>query len=51
MNVTLKSNEVTVSFMSGPHHSGRGFLLSYSSDRYPGSVNRTASVSNEQIPR
>lgn len=37
-NMTLKSNEVTISFTSGPHRSGRGFLLSYSSDQYPGSV-------------
>lgn len=37
-NVTLKSNEVTISFTSGPHRSGRGFLLSYASDQYPGSV-------------
>ncbi|XP_068591458.1 discoidin, CUB and LCCL domain-containing protein 1 isoform X1 [Cebidichthys violaceus] len=34
-NVTLKSNEVTVTFRSGPHHSGRGFLLSYATDQYP----------------
>nr|XP_046254871.1 discoidin, CUB and LCCL domain-containing protein 1 isoform X2 [Scatophagus argus] len=34
-NVTLKSNEATVSFKSGPHHSGRGFLLSYATDQYP----------------
>uniref|UniRef100_A0A3Q3J878 Uncharacterized protein n=1 Tax=Monopterus albus TaxID=43700 RepID=A0A3Q3J878_MONAL len=34
-NVTLKSNEVTVTFKSGPHHSGRGFLLSYATDQYP----------------
>ncbi|XP_058503011.1 discoidin, CUB and LCCL domain-containing protein 1 [Solea solea] len=34
-NITLKSNEVTVTFKSGPHRSGRGFLLSYASDQYP----------------
>ncbi|XP_040900891.1 discoidin, CUB and LCCL domain-containing protein 1 isoform X2 [Toxotes jaculatrix] len=34
-NVTLKSNEVTVTFKSGPHRSGRGFLLSYTTDQYP----------------
>lgn len=35
-NVTLKSNEVTISFTSGLHRSGRGFLLSYATDRCPG---------------
>lgn len=35
-NVTLKSNEVTISFMSGLHRSGRGFLLSYATDQHPG---------------
>ncbi|XP_054478261.1 discoidin, CUB and LCCL domain-containing protein 1 isoform X2 [Anoplopoma fimbria] len=34
-NVSLKSNEVTVTFQSGPHRSGRGFLLSYATDQYP----------------
>ncbi|XP_037641688.1 discoidin, CUB and LCCL domain-containing protein 1 isoform X1 [Sebastes umbrosus] len=34
-NVTLKSNEVTITFRSGPHRSGRGFLLSYATDQYP----------------
>ncbi|XP_068614691.1 discoidin, CUB and LCCL domain-containing protein 1 [Brachionichthys hirsutus] len=34
-NVTLSSNEVTVQFQSGPHRSGRGFLLSYATDQYP----------------
>ncbi|XP_042346069.1 discoidin, CUB and LCCL domain-containing protein 1 isoform X2 [Plectropomus leopardus] len=34
-NVTLTSNEVTITFRSGPHRSGRGFLLSYATDRYP----------------
>ncbi|XP_061572502.1 discoidin, CUB and LCCL domain-containing protein 1 [Cololabis saira] len=34
-NVTLKSNEVTVLFKSGPHRSGRGFLISYATDQYP----------------
>ncbi|TNN76229.1 Discoidin, CUB and LCCL domain-containing protein 1 [Liparis tanakae] len=34
-NVTLRSNEVTVTFKSGPHRSGRGFLLSYATDQYP----------------
>lgn len=43
-NMTLQSNEVTISFTSGPHRSGRGFLLSYSSDQYPGSVSSTACV-------
>lgn len=35
-NVTFKSNEVTVIFKSGPHRSGRGFLLSYTTDQNPG---------------
>ncbi|XP_056300344.1 discoidin, CUB and LCCL domain-containing protein 1 isoform X2 [Pseudoliparis swirei] len=34
-NVTLRSNEVTVTFKSGSHRSGRGFLLSYATDQYP----------------
>ncbi|XP_072250577.1 discoidin, CUB and LCCL domain-containing protein 1 [Leuresthes tenuis] len=34
-NVTLNSNEVTVAFKSGPHRSGRGFLLSYTTDQNP----------------
>ncbi|KAM4567924.1 discoidin, CUB and LCCL domain-containing protein 1 [Fundulus diaphanus] len=34
-NVTLETNEVTVTFMSGPHRSGRGFLLSYATDQHP----------------
>ncbi|XP_036930131.1 discoidin, CUB and LCCL domain-containing protein 1 isoform X1 [Acanthopagrus latus] len=34
-NVTLKSSEVIIIFRSGPHRSGRGFLLSYASDQYP----------------
>ncbi|XP_062254802.1 discoidin, CUB and LCCL domain-containing protein 1 isoform X1 [Platichthys flesus] len=33
-NVTLVSNEVIITFMSGPHRSGRGFLLSYTTDQY-----------------
>ncbi|XP_023275569.1 discoidin, CUB and LCCL domain-containing protein 1-like [Seriola lalandi dorsalis] len=33
-NVSLKSNEVTITFKSGPHRSGRGFLLSYATDQY-----------------
>lgn len=37
-NVTLKSNEVSVSFKSGPHRSGRGFLLSYATDQHPGMI-------------
>lgn len=35
-NMTLKTNEVTVTFKSGLHRSGRGFLLSYATDQYPG---------------
>lgn len=34
-NVTLNSNEVIITFKSGPHHSGRGFLLSYATNQYP----------------
>ncbi|XP_041649156.1 discoidin, CUB and LCCL domain-containing protein 1 [Cheilinus undulatus] len=34
-NVTLTSNEVTITFRSGSHLSGRGFLLSYATDQYP----------------
>ncbi|KAI3360904.1 hypothetical protein L3Q82_013110 [Scortum barcoo] len=37
-NVTLESNEVTIIFKSGPHRSGRGFLLSYATDQYPGLI-------------
>lgn len=37
-NVTLKSNEVTITFKSGPHRSGRGFLMSYATDQYPGNT-------------
>ncbi|XP_006795996.1 discoidin, CUB and LCCL domain-containing protein 1 [Neolamprologus brichardi] len=34
-NVTFNSNEVTIMFKSGPHRSGRGFLLSYATDQQP----------------
>ncbi|XP_029958522.1 discoidin, CUB and LCCL domain-containing protein 1 [Salarias fasciatus] len=34
-NITLQSNEATVTFRSGPHRSGRGFLLSYATEQYP----------------
>ncbi|XP_037532969.1 discoidin, CUB and LCCL domain-containing protein 1 [Nematolebias whitei] len=34
-NVIFRHNEVTVTFSSGPHRSGRGFLLSYATDEYP----------------
>lgn len=34
-NVTLSSNEVVITFMSASHRSGRGFLLSYTTDVYP----------------
>ncbi|XP_030250152.1 discoidin, CUB and LCCL domain-containing protein 1 isoform X2 [Sparus aurata] len=34
-NVTIKSSEVIIIFRSGPHRSGRGFLLSYATDQYP----------------
>ncbi|XP_061631411.1 discoidin, CUB and LCCL domain-containing protein 1 isoform X1 [Phyllopteryx taeniolatus] len=34
-NMTLASNEVTITFKSRTHRSGRGFLLSYATDLYP----------------
>ncbi|XP_063055139.1 discoidin, CUB and LCCL domain-containing protein 1 [Engraulis encrasicolus] len=34
-NVTVSSSEVTVRFVSGTHRSGRGFLLSYSTNEHP----------------
>ncbi|XP_049587208.1 discoidin, CUB and LCCL domain-containing protein 1 isoform X2 [Syngnathus scovelli] len=34
-NITLTSNEVTITFKSKSHLSGRGFLLSYATDLYP----------------
>uniref|UniRef100_A0A1A7XFX1 Discoidin, CUB and LCCL domain containing 1 n=1 Tax=Iconisemion striatum TaxID=60296 RepID=A0A1A7XFX1_9TELE len=34
-NLTFESNEATVRFSSGPHRSGRGFLLSYATDKHP----------------
>ncbi|XP_074538880.1 discoidin, CUB and LCCL domain-containing protein 1 [Halichoeres trimaculatus] len=34
-NLTLRSNEATISYRSGSHRSGRGFLLSYTTDQYP----------------
>uniref|UniRef100_A0A3P8TRW7 Si:dkey-34d22.1 n=1 Tax=Amphiprion percula TaxID=161767 RepID=A0A3P8TRW7_AMPPE len=34
-NITLKNNEATIIFKSGPHRSGRGFLLSYATDQNP----------------
>ncbi|XP_030637876.1 discoidin, CUB and LCCL domain-containing protein 1 [Chanos chanos] len=33
-NVSLNTNEVTVRFMSGLHRSGRGFLMSYSTNQH-----------------
>lgn len=42
--MTIKSNEVTVTFKSGPHRSGRGFLLSYATDRYPGMMSITVLI-------
>lgn len=33
--VTVNSSEVTVRFVSGTHRSGRGFLLSYSTNKHP----------------
>ncbi|XP_041758202.1 discoidin, CUB and LCCL domain-containing protein 1 isoform X1 [Coregonus clupeaformis] len=37
-NVTVNSNEVTIVFNSGPHHSGRGFLFSYTTDQHSGLI-------------
>ncbi|KAM9310617.1 discoidin, CUB and LCCL domain-containing protein 1 isoform 2-T2 [Pholidichthys leucotaenia] len=37
-NVTINTNEVTVTFKSGQHRSGRGFLLSYATDQHPGLI-------------
>lgn len=34
-NLTLRGNEATISYRSGAHRSGRGFLLSYTTDQYP----------------
>ncbi|KAM8826012.1 discoidin, CUB and LCCL domain-containing protein 1 [Synchiropus picturatus] len=34
-NLSLPSNEATVAFRSGQHRSGRGFLLSYTTDQHP----------------
>ncbi|XP_026857415.2 discoidin, CUB and LCCL domain-containing protein 1 [Electrophorus electricus] len=34
-NMSMSSNEVTVQFVSGMHRSGRGFLLSYSTNQQP----------------
>ncbi|XP_031431642.1 discoidin, CUB and LCCL domain-containing protein 1 isoform X2 [Clupea harengus] len=34
-NVTVNSSEVTVRFVSGTHRSGRGFLMSYSTNEHP----------------
>ncbi|XP_041799225.1 discoidin, CUB and LCCL domain-containing protein 1 isoform X2 [Chelmon rostratus] len=51
-NVTLNSNEVTISFKSGPHRSGRGFLLSYATDQYPDLISclqRGSHFSSEQL--
>ncbi|XP_028281397.1 discoidin, CUB and LCCL domain-containing protein 1 [Parambassis ranga] len=51
-NVTLKSNEVTIMFKSGPHRSGRGFLLSYTTDQHPGLISclqRGSHFSMEQL--
>ncbi|XP_028325948.1 discoidin, CUB and LCCL domain-containing protein 1 [Gouania willdenowi] len=51
-NVTLKNNEVTITFKSGPHRSGRGFLLSYSTDQHPDLISclqRGSHFSSEQF--
>nr|XP_057940312.1 discoidin, CUB and LCCL domain-containing protein 1 [Doryrhamphus excisus] len=34
-NMTLPSNEVTITFKTRSHRSGRGFLLSYATDQHP----------------
>lgn len=36
--INSTSNQVTVQFMSGTHHSGRGFYLSYSTTEHTGKL-------------
>lgn len=35
-NISVSTNEVTVRFISGTHRSGRGFVLSYSTNQHSG---------------
>ncbi|XP_068179386.1 discoidin, CUB and LCCL domain-containing protein 1 [Antennarius striatus] len=51
-NVTFNSNELTITFQSGPHRSGRGFLLSYATDQYPDLISclqRGSHFSSQQL--
>lgn len=36
--IEATGNQVTVQFMSGTHHSGRGFYLSYSTTEHTGNT-------------
>lgn len=38
-HMLVNSSEVTVHFVSGTHRSGRGFLLSYTTNQHPGITN------------
>ncbi|CAN9513969.1 unnamed protein product [Ophioblennius macclurei] len=49
-NMTLTSNEVTVTFRSGPHRSGRGFLLSYATEMYPDLISCVRRGSHFRLP-
>uniref|UniRef100_A0A3Q2XKJ9 Si:dkey-34d22.1 n=1 Tax=Hippocampus comes TaxID=109280 RepID=A0A3Q2XKJ9_HIPCM len=49
-NMTLASNEVTITFESGSHRSGRGFLLSYATDLYPDMVSCLQRGSHFNLP-
>ncbi|KAG9276426.1 discoidin, CUB and LCCL domain-containing protein 1-like [Astyanax mexicanus] len=51
-NVSVKSSEVTVRFVSSTHRSGRGFLLSYSTSQHPDLISclqRGSHFSSQQI--
>ncbi|XP_077577189.1 discoidin, CUB and LCCL domain-containing protein 1 isoform X1 [Stigmatopora nigra] len=50
-NMSLASEEVTVTFKSGSHRSGRGFLLSYATDLYPDLVSCLQRGSHFSGPR
>ncbi|XP_077431533.1 discoidin, CUB and LCCL domain-containing protein 1 isoform X2 [Vanacampus margaritifer] len=50
-NMTLASNEVTITFKSGSHRSGRGFLLSYATDLYPDIISCLKRGSHFSSPR
>ncbi|XP_067094777.1 discoidin, CUB and LCCL domain-containing protein 1 isoform X2 [Osmerus mordax] len=50
-NVSVTSNEVTIVFNSGPHRSGRGFLLSYTTDQHPDLISCVKRGSHFVSPR